>query len=141
MNQNFPRSNILINIAYRGIDDFRRNVIHIIGVDQIEDQAAWATGNKIFGMIFGGSTSSIAQCLPVIGFFAGMNDKPAALAANKGLINFRAHKQVRQHLNHSASLSASERLIVCACSAGRTCSMRPDVMNTISPRGALVAAR
>ena len=50
-------------------------------------------------MVFSRRPPLITQRQPVIGFFASMNDKPAALTADKGFISFRSNKQIVMHLD------------------------------------------
>jgi hypothetical protein len=54
------------------IDDLFRNIGRIGSINEIQDQAVVTASNEVFRMRFRCSTSTIAKCLPVIGFFASV---------------------------------------------------------------------
>ena len=101
MNQNLAGSDVLVNIIQCRVYNLRRYVIDIGGVHQIENQASWPPGDQIFRMVFRCGSPGVAQRLPVIRFFASMDNKPPVLVANRRLIVLRAYKQVMMQLNHA----------------------------------------
>lgn len=99
MNENLAGSDVQVNIIQCRVYNLCRYVIDIVYVNEIEDQAAGPSSDKIFGVVFRCGPPGVAQRLPVVGFFASVNDKPSALAANGGFIGLRADKQILMHFN------------------------------------------
>lgn len=94
-------ADIFMNCVKGCVHDVGRNVIDVRSVHQVQDQAPLAPSHQIFGMFLGGGSSSITQRLPVIGLLAGMNEKPARLAAHLLLIELPADKQIPFNFNHA----------------------------------------
>lgn len=94
MDQYLARCDVLMNVSQCRIDYFWRDEVDVVHIHQIEDQATWPPGHEILWVIFRRSAPGVTQRLPVIGLLAGMNDKPAALAANGSFIVLRTDKQV-----------------------------------------------
>lgn len=76
-----------------GIDDLRRNVIHVGHIHEIEDEAAVTAGDQIFRVVFRSSATSVAERLPVIRLLAGMNEEPSRLATGMPFVRLIANKK------------------------------------------------
>lgn len=75
------------------INDFFGDVVRVIYIHKIKNEAIRTPRNQVLRVIFGRATAAVTKFLPVIRLFTGMNNTPAILPLHcEFIITFVAYK-------------------------------------------------